>query len=69
MYGTVARFRVKDGSQQEFERLGEELMRDDPPGSWGDRLSSGHRSVRVLGRQHVGEQGRVHVQQQHTRTG
>lgn len=33
MYGTVARWRVKDGKQQELESLCAELMRETPAGS------------------------------------
>lgn len=33
MYGSVSRWRVKDGKQAELEKLAEELMRDRPPGS------------------------------------
>ena len=33
MYGTVARWRVLDGKQQELEQLSQELMRDRLPGS------------------------------------
>jgi heme-degrading monooxygenase HmoA len=33
MYGSISRWRVKEGKQEEFERLGDELMRDRPPGS------------------------------------
>ncbi len=35
MYGSVSRWRVKDGQQQELERLFTEMMNDLPPGSWG----------------------------------
>jgi quinol monooxygenase YgiN len=35
MYGSVSRWRVKDGHQQELEQLLSELMRDMPPGSRG----------------------------------
>jgi len=31
MYGSVSRWRVKDGQQQEFEQLLNELMREMPP--------------------------------------
>ena len=33
MYGSVARWRVKEGKGQELEQLAEELMRERPPGS------------------------------------
>jgi heme-degrading monooxygenase HmoA len=33
MYGTVARWRVKDGKEQELEQLMSEVMGDRPPGS------------------------------------
>ncbi len=33
MYGTVARWRVKDGKEQELEQLMSEVMRDRPTGS------------------------------------
>jgi quinol monooxygenase YgiN len=33
MYGTVARWRVKDGKQKELEQLSQELMRETPAGS------------------------------------
>ena len=33
MYGTVSRWRVKDGKQPELEQLAEELMRERPTGS------------------------------------
>ena len=33
MYGTVARWRVKEGKQDELERLSNELMSDRPAGS------------------------------------
>jgi heme-degrading monooxygenase HmoA len=33
MYGSVARWRVKEGKEQELEQLAEELMRERPPGS------------------------------------
>ena len=33
MYGSVARWRVKAGKQQELEQLSAELMRERPPGS------------------------------------
>ena len=33
MYGTVARWRVKEGKGPELERVSDELMRDRPPGS------------------------------------
>lgn len=33
MYGSVARWRVKEGKQDELERLADELMRDRPAGS------------------------------------
>lgn len=33
MYGSVSRWRVKDGMQDELERLADELMRERPPGS------------------------------------
>jgi heme-degrading monooxygenase HmoA len=33
MYGSVARWHVKDGKQGELERLAEELMNERPPGS------------------------------------
>jgi quinol monooxygenase YgiN len=35
MYGSVSRWRVKDGQQQELEQLLNELMREMPPGSRG----------------------------------
>jgi quinol monooxygenase YgiN len=33
MYGSVARWRVKAGKQQELEQLSEEMMREPRPGS------------------------------------
>lgn len=33
MYGSVSRWRVKDGRQDELERLADELMRERPSGS------------------------------------
>jgi heme-degrading monooxygenase HmoA len=33
MYGSVSRWRIKEGKQDEFEKLGEELMHERPPGS------------------------------------
>ncbi len=33
MYGTVARWQVKEGKQKDLEQLAEELMRESPPGS------------------------------------
>lgn len=33
MYGSVSRWRVKDGKGPELERLAAELMQDRPPGS------------------------------------
>ena len=33
MYGSVSRWRVKDGKQGELERLADELMKERPPGS------------------------------------
>ena len=33
MYGSVSRWRVKDGSQAELERIADEMMRDPAPGS------------------------------------
>jgi len=35
MYGSVSRWRVKDGQQQELEQLLNELMGEMPPGSLG----------------------------------
>ncbi|HUZ71121.1 MAG TPA: antibiotic biosynthesis monooxygenase [Candidatus Saccharimonadales bacterium] len=35
MYGTVGRWRVKDGQQQELEQLANELLTDVPAGSRG----------------------------------
>jgi len=35
MYGSVSRWRVKDGRQQELEQLFTEMMSDIPPGSLG----------------------------------
>ena len=35
MYGSVSRWRVKDGQQQELEQLFTEMMNDIPPGSQG----------------------------------
>lgn len=33
MYGSVSRWRVKEGKEEELKRLADELMRDRPPGS------------------------------------
>jgi quinol monooxygenase YgiN len=33
MYGSVSRWHIKEGKQEEFERLGHELMRDRPSGA------------------------------------
>ncbi len=33
MYGTVARWTVKEGKEKELEQLAQELMREIPPGS------------------------------------
>lgn len=33
MYGSVSRWRIIEGKQEEFERLSKELMSDRPPGS------------------------------------
>ena len=33
MYGSVSRWRVKEGKQEEIERLMAEVSRDRPPGS------------------------------------
>jgi len=33
MYGTVARWRVREGRGRELEELADELMRETPPGS------------------------------------
>lgn len=33
MYGTVARWQVKEGKEKDLEQLAEELMREMPPGS------------------------------------
>lgn len=33
MYGSISRWRIKEGNQEEFERLSDELMRDRPTGS------------------------------------
>jgi heme-degrading monooxygenase HmoA len=33
MYGSVSRWRVTEGKQEEFERLSRELMQERPPGS------------------------------------
>lgn len=33
MYGSVSRWRVKEGRQEEFETLSREVMQDRPPGS------------------------------------
>ena len=33
MYGSVSRWRIKEGKQEEFERLANELMRDRPTNS------------------------------------
>jgi quinol monooxygenase YgiN len=33
MYGSIARWHIKEGKQEEFERLGDELMQERPPGS------------------------------------
>jgi quinol monooxygenase YgiN len=33
MYGSVSRWRVKDGKQQELEQLADELMRNRPSGA------------------------------------
>jgi quinol monooxygenase YgiN len=33
MYGSVSRWRIKEGKQEEFEKLGDELMQDRPTGS------------------------------------
>ena len=33
MYGSIARWHIKEGKQEEFERLGHEMMRERPPGS------------------------------------
>ena len=33
MYGSVARWRVKEGKEKELEQLMSEVMRDRPPGS------------------------------------
>jgi quinol monooxygenase YgiN len=33
MYGTVARWKVKEGKEKDLEQLAEELMREMPPGS------------------------------------
>ena len=35
MYGSVSRWRVKNGRQQELEGLFTEMMKDLPPGSRG----------------------------------
>ena len=35
MYGSVSRWRVKEGKQQELETVARELMSDRPPGSRG----------------------------------
>lgn len=33
MYGSISRWRVKEGKQEELERLAEDLMRERAPGS------------------------------------
>jgi quinol monooxygenase YgiN len=33
MYGSISRWRIQDGKQEEFERLMDELMQERPPGS------------------------------------
>ena len=35
MYGTVARWRVKDGNQEALENLSKQMMQETPPGSRG----------------------------------